>query len=230
MSEHVDGMLRELEANLDAATHPFTSASIADRVYEAYVFSLVVAAALDAGAAVSYREGNGKEVTDLVFRGAPGVIYSSDPQWTFAVLGFGNAPPLEVHVRVKIIGGKTRTEGECDVLILDHHAAASSRYRSKSPPASKCLAVIECKFYPGPLPVSLAREFAQLCHDRGNNVVGYFVSNQRSAMVCQTLAATPNAVCEFGVLPGTRQKGHLTTLLREAFKRHVAPQDPTHVI
>jgi hypothetical protein len=230
MRKDVVDLLAELDTNLASVSHPFTSASVADRIYEAYAFSLVIAAAVEAGATVRYVQGDGKEVTDIEFRGAPGVIHSAEARWTYAVLRFGRAPELEVHVRVKIIGGRTRTEGECDVLIVEQHAADTSRYKSQSPSASKCLAVIECKFYPCTLPVSLGREFAALCMDRGPKIVGYFVSNQYGPVAWKTIAASPNAICEFGTVPGTRHVGHFMSLLREAFKRHVCYYDPTHVV
>jgi hypothetical protein len=172
----------------------------------------------------------GKEVTSLEFRGSPGVIYSADPRWTFAVLDFGKAPLHEVHVRVKITGGRTKTDGECDILIVDHHTAGTSRDQEQSPPASKCLAAVECKFHATTLSVALGREFANLCRDRGIRVMGYFVSNQRGPQVWKTIAVEPNTLCEFSVEPGTRQAAHLATLLREAFKRHVVLHDPDHVL
>lgn len=230
MTPDVAALLAQLNANLAGARLPFTSEAKADRVYEVYVFSLVVAAAVEAGATVHYRQGSGKEVTSLEFRGSPGVIHSGDTRWTFAVLDFGKAPLLEVHVRVKITGGRTKTDGECDILILDHHTAGTSRDKYQSPPAARCLAVIECKFYSTTLSVALGREFANLCRDRGSRVMGYFVSNQRGPQVWKTIAAEPNALCEFSVEPSTRQVTHLATLLREAFKRHVVLHDPDHVV
>lgn len=233
MTPKVAELLAELDTNLAEVRHPFTSASSADRIYEVYAFSLVIAAAVKAGAQVRYYAGSrfsAREVKDLDFRGSPGVIHTPNQRWTFAVLDFGVAPLLEVHVRVKITGGKTKTEGECDVLILDHHTAGTSRDKLQSPAASKCLAVIECKFYSSTLPVALGREFANLCRDRGPKVVGYFVSNQHGPQVWKTLAAEPNAICEFGVWPGDRQAVHMETLLREAFKRHVVLYDPDHVV
>jgi hypothetical protein len=230
MRKTVADLLADLDANLASVNHPFTSASVADRIYEAYTFSLVIVAAVEAGATVRYLQGYGKEVTDIEFRGAPGVIYTADPRWTYAMLRFGRAPELEVHVRVKIVGGRTHTEGECDVLILEQHAADTSRYKNQSPPASKCLAVIECKFYPCTLPVSLGREFAALCTDRGPKVMGYFVSNKYGPMAWRSMAASPSAICEFGMAPGARPVRHFTSLLREAFKRHVCHYDPTHVV
>lgn len=230
MTPDVAALLAELDTNLAGAHLPFTSESKADRIYEAYVFSLVVAAAAEAGATVHYRQGSGKEVMDLDFRGSPGVLYSGDTRWTFAVLDFGKAPLLEVHVRVKITGARTKTEGECDILILDHHTAGTSRYKHQSPAATKCLAVVECKFYSTTLPVALGREFANLCHDRGRSVMGYFVSNQQGPQVWKIIAAEPNTICEFSVLAGSRQATHLATLLREAFKRHVVLHDPDHEV
>jgi hypothetical protein len=231
MRTKVAELLAELDTNLGGMRHPFTSASSADRIYEVYAFSLVIAAAVKVGAEVRYYARSGasaREVKDLEFRGSPGAIHSLDQRWTFAVLGFGVAPPLEVHVRVKITGGKTKTEGECDVLILDHHTAGNSRHKGQSPASSRCLAVIECKFYSTTLPVALGREFANLCRDRGPKTIGYFVSNQHGPQAWKTLAAEPNAMCEFGVWPGDRRAGHLETLLREAFKRHLVLYDPEY--
>ncbi|BEL05449.1 hypothetical protein Q0Z83_036400 [Actinoplanes sichuanensis] len=233
MRVKVQDLLTELDTNLAGIRHPYTSASSADRIYEVYAFSMVISAAVKAGGEVRYYAGSqyfAKEVKDLEFRGAPGVIHAPNQRWTFATLNFGVAPLLEVHLRVKIVGGRTKTEGECDILILDHHAAGTSRAKRQSPAASKCLAVIECKFYSTTLPVALGREFANLCRDRGQRLLGYFVSNQTGPQAWKTLAAEPNAICEFGVRPGDPRAQHLETLLREAFKRHVVLYDPDHVV
>ncbi len=125
-------------------------------------------------------------MTSLELRGSPGVIYSADPRWTFAVLDFGKAPLLEVHVRVKIAGGRTKTDGECDILIGDNHTAGTSRDKAQSPLASRCLAAIECKFHATTLSLALGREFANLCRDRGIRVRGYFVSISE-AHRCRTM-------------------------------------------
>jgi hypothetical protein len=229
MTPETAGLLAALDTNLAGLSLPFTSEADADRIYEAYIFALVIAAATEAGATVHYRQGSGKEVTDLDFRGSPGLLHSSDTRWTFAVLDFARAPLLEVHIRVKVTGGRANTESECDILILDQHTAGTSRVKRQSPQATKCLAIIECKFYSTTLPVALGREFAYLCRDR-RSVTGYFVANQHGSQVWRILGNEPNAICEFGVRPGSRQAAHLATLLREAFKRHLVRHNPDHQV
>jgi hypothetical protein len=61
-------LLAELDTNLAGVRHPFTSASSADRIYEVYALSLVIAAAVKAGAQLRYYAGSrsfAKEVKDL---------------------------------------------------------------------------------------------------------------------------------------------------------------------
>jgi hypothetical protein len=228
MTSTVEELLDAIDRSLAGTTHPYTSAMKADRIYEAYVFCLVVDAAAEAGARVVFRNAMDQDVTDLVFRGAPGVLYARTGGWTHALVSFGQAPPLEIHLRVNLEGKSTKTDAECDVLIIEHHAAFESRRDGVSPKSSRCIGVVECKYYSGQLPPGLAREFAQLCNDRGKPHVGFFVSNQFAAMAGKILATVGNARWEFEVLPGRRQQPHLMSLLREVFKHWVAPYDPDH--
>jgi hypothetical protein len=62
------------------------SASADNDRFEAYVWSIVVRAAIAEGAAVTYRDPNKTQVYDLLFRTSPGSISSKSPLFTHASL------------------------------------------------------------------------------------------------------------------------------------------------
>ncbi|MFI5914597.1 hypothetical protein [Dactylosporangium sp. NPDC051541] len=107
MTGRVDEMLIELDQALQHVSAPCTSADRADRIYEVYAFAQVIAAAAESGAMVVYEDADERPVKELIFRGAPGVLHGGR-QFTHAVLSFGDARPVEVHVRVKVRGKVSR--------------------------------------------------------------------------------------------------------------------------
>ncbi|SRR5712691_2458782 len=113
----VDDLLRELRTHLGAAVS-YTTASAANDIYEGFLFSLVVATARKSGAVIRYEDVRGNKARNLTFRTSPGQLYSTRQDYTYAVIEFGRAPALEVHVGVKV-QGTSGVEHECDVLVLD---------------------------------------------------------------------------------------------------------------
>jgi hypothetical protein len=141
----VDDLLRELRNHLRAAVS-YTTASAANDVYEGFLFSLVVATARRYGAVIRYEDVMGRKTRSLTFRTSPGRLYSTRQNYTHAVIEFGQAPALEVHVGVKV-QGSSGVEHECDVVVVDADEASLCRRERTSPRAYKCLIAIECKYY-----------------------------------------------------------------------------------
>lgn len=227
MSDAVMEMLAELNAAMAGVTVPFTTASAADNVYEAYVFSLVVAAAAESGGRITYCDRYDIEVKDLVFRGSPGLLHARGRRFTHAVIRFGQAPPIEVHLRVKVRGG-SGSHGECDILIIDSHTADTSRRRDEAPPGGSCLLAIECKYYLVPLPIEAATAFSGRCGDR-SKLAALFAANRTSPQISQFLW-NKKWMFELGLLPSTRQVAYLKALVRETFKRYTGKHDPGHFV
>ena len=99
----VDDLLIELQNHLQAAVS-YSTASEANDIYEGFAFSLVVATARKSGAAVHYEDVTGSKTHSLVFRTRPGRLWSTRHNYTHAVVEFGTAPALEVHVGVYVQG------------------------------------------------------------------------------------------------------------------------------
>ena len=92
-------------------TTSYTTASAANDVFEAYVWSLMIAAARGEGALVSFETVGGTPANQLVFRTSPGNIYSIHNQYTHGILNFrvcndvtATCPELEVHIGVYVAG------------------------------------------------------------------------------------------------------------------------------
>src|SRR3954463_2527595 len=87
------------------------SASADNDRFEAYVWSLIVRAAIAEGASVTYRDSDKNLITALLFRTSPGSISSKSPSFTHAEMVFQGKPALEAHVGIKI-QGKSRVPHE----------------------------------------------------------------------------------------------------------------------
>ncbi|MFI5492386.1 hypothetical protein [Actinoplanes sp. NPDC051859] len=94
------------------------------------------------------------------------------------MLRFGQARPLEVHIRVTVKG---RTfECEFDVLVIDTHMAQDGRDKNKLPTASGCVFSIECKYYVSPLPKDEAVNYLGV-RDQFPKMASLFITNSFSA-------------------------------------------------
>jgi hypothetical protein len=223
----VVSLLDALRANLQANALSYTTASAVHDVYEGYLFSLVVTAAAQSGASVSYRTVDGRPSSSLVFRTSPGRLYSRTRPYTHAVLGFGRTPELEVHLGVRV-QGSSGVLHECDVVVLESAEAAQSRRNNADPRSSKCLLAVECKYYATPLPLGMARGFVGLHADLRMHTAA-FVANVGSPTVDRYLNSRRQGY-EFEVLPGTPHAGHFQSLIRSAFKAHTSKYDPGYPI
>lgn len=220
-------LLSEIRSLLAANRISYNSTSDAWDVYEGFIFSLVVATASRHGATVFYEDVHGARVSDLVFRTSPGNIYNASRPYTHAVIEFAGAPPLEVHVGVRVQG----TSGvlhECDVLVLPRMEAVLSRVQRIAPRGSQCLLVIECKYYTSNLDIGLARNFEGLRADvRTQREL--FVSNLGTVSVVRYLDSRKRDF-ERDVLPNTPQTGYVQAEIRKVFKSYLSKHAPSTII
>lgn len=221
----VDELLDELRVNLRAAVSYSTVSQVND-VYEGFLFSLVVDTARRSNAAIHYEDVEGNKTHYLVFRTTPGRIYSRAHDYTHAVVRFGNAPVLEVHVGVQVQGSSGAMH-ECDVVVLDAEEAALCRRERTFPRVAKCLLAIECKYYTAHLPLGQARGFVGLSMDMGSRVHSLFVANIASGSVTTYLTGRSNRKIfrELNVVPRASEIDGVRGLIREAFKAHVGRGD-----
>lgn len=174
-----DDLLDEIATTLGSAiSSSLTSASATSDIFEAYVFSLVLEAAQTEGARITYRNVLGNTPTDFIFRTSPGYIFSTNQNYTHAVILFSNKAPLEAHIGVRVVG-KSDVLHECDVAVIEQIEAEICRQRQVPPRSSKVLIAVECKFYSTPLQLHLARAFIGLTTDL-SAAKSIFVSNNSS--------------------------------------------------
>jgi hypothetical protein len=222
----VDELLAELRANLRAAVSYSTASQVND-VYEGFLFSLVVDTARRSNATVHYEDVRGNKTHNLVFRTTPGRIYSTAHDYTHAVIQFGNASVLEVHVGVQVQGSSGAMH-ECDVVVLDAGEAVLCRRERTFPRVAKCVLAIECKYYTAHLPLGQARGFVGLSADMGNQAHSLFVANIASRSVTTYLTGRNSRKIsrELNVVPGASEIDGVRGLIRETFKAHVGKGDP----
>ncbi len=223
----VSSLVAAIQSNLRTAGISYGTASAVHDVYEGFLFSLVVLTAASCGGTIRYSTVRGTSVSELVFRTSPGRLYSTTHDYTHAVLEFGRAPALEVHLGVRVLGSSGVLH-ECDVLVLESGEAEWSRANRADPRSSKCLLAVECKYYTVPLPLSMARGFVGLRADlSGAKTV--FVANAGTASVNRFLNARADGY-EFGVLPDTDQSNYFRSIVRNAYKAHTSRHDPGYEI
>lgn len=153
-------------------------------VYEGYALTLLVRAARDEGASVTYHNGNERRVRDLKFRIAPGLL-SGDASFTHIQLEFTpSVEPLELHIGIMGRGYSTVFH-ECDVAILPRHVGHHGRH-GRPWPLTAALASIECKFYAKGVPLGMARAALGLACDGAKGLV--LASNKTSTSVATLLS------------------------------------------
>ncbi|MGG6270891.1 hypothetical protein ACQ4M3_41465 [Leptolyngbya sp. AN03gr2] len=161
-------------------------------LYEAYIFSLVIKAALNEGAvpaeggAISFRDPQDNITPDLLFRKSPGQIYAKTQAYTHAVIEFAGKPQLEVHVGIKAIG-RLKVARECDIAVLYRDKAIACRTQKRIPKASEIVLAIECKHVEA-LDLDVGSEFLGLASDLRVKEEWFFVSSSASDGVAKMLA------------------------------------------
>jgi hypothetical protein len=143
-----DDIFNELQNNLGlVVTSPTFANSAPDDLYEAYVWNLVLRAAADENGNVQLQDRNGNSTAQLIFRRSPGKISAiTNPLYTHARIEFLDAPPLEVHVGVRV-QGRSGVLHECDVLVLTEQEAQACRDQDRHPRNQHVVLAIECKYY-----------------------------------------------------------------------------------
>src|SRR5690349_2731779 len=102
------GLWAQIQAALGAipATN-LTATSAGADLYEAYVWSLVLRAAQQEGATVTYKDRGGATPTSFWFRTSPSSIYSNAHPYCHAELQFDGCPILEAHIGI-FVSGRSR--------------------------------------------------------------------------------------------------------------------------
>ena len=195
-------MWDDISDALDTATSAnLSAASAGNDLYEAYVWTLVLAAARREGATIRLMTRSGRLASSFYFRTSPSSIFSPLHDYCHAELRFPRAPVLEAHVGI-YVSGKSKVNHECDVAVLHQDEANTCRNENVHPRSSKVLLAIECKYYlSSSLGVDLGRSFLGLLGDiyTGGR---FFVSTQNTGSV-DKLFSRHNKEFEIGLSPLT---------------------------
>ena len=174
-------LLNTINVALGNIPSSLSSASEGSDVFEAYVFSLVLQAAVAEGATVTFRNRDGSTPGSAIFRTSPGHLYSTAQNYTYARIAFPNVPLLEAHTGV-FISGKSRLFHEADVVVLTSAEADLSRNNSVPPRSHACVLTAECKFFSSNITLGLGRGFVGLCSDLSADE-SFFITNSGSISI-----------------------------------------------
>jgi hypothetical protein len=212
-------LLDQIAVTLPAAVTPnLIVGSRGDDLYEAYVWSVVVEAAVARGATITFKQVDGSTVTDAFhFRSSPSELWWNSHPYSHAEIDFGLArcPILEAHVGI-YVAGKSAVRHECDVAVLHKSEAETCRRSRVLPRASKLLLAVECKYYilsrPG---VALARGFLGL-RDEIEKKDRFFVATSSSPSVAKILARHAKREHDLAFSPVTP---HQVDVMRGSFEQ-----------
>ena len=216
-------MISEITSVLGTAisSAPVAASALPD-VFEAYVLTLLIRAARDEGATVSFKDCSYKPATSLTLRTSPGYIYSKANNYTHCLIEFNGRPALEAHTGIKV-AGKSGVLHEFDVALLDRAEAENCRLNSVSPRSSRILVGVECKFYTSALQLHLARGFVGLVADISTESP-FFVSNTSSTSVDKLLSHRVKNGWERDISPTCKNSEveRLVYAFRNSFKNYKA--------
>jgi hypothetical protein len=215
-----NALLAAIQSALGIVVTPsLTASSDPSDLFEAYILSIVLDAAVDLGAQVEFRNANGV-TNQFVFRTSPGFIFSTAQPYTYAAIALPNCPLLEAHIGVRI-AGRSEVLHECDVAVLPQTEGQTCRQNRVHPRSSKLVLAVECKFYTVSLPLNLARSFIGLGVDIGTDE-SHSVVNTDSEVI-EKLLAHHRRNWEHKVLPETPLNvDRLRNSFQKAFKNFIA--------
>jgi hypothetical protein len=185
-----DDLLTEISSVLAPGGADVISASDLDDLYEAYVVTALVQAALAEQWAVQLQDINETANATALFRRSPGNIYATPggQAFTHFSLSKPGVPDLEAHIGIKVTG-KSDVEHECDVAVLPKDAARFCRTNRVHPRSTRLLFAAECKYYLGNITLGLGRAFIGLATEMSSQYGEcHFVVNTSSPSVMKMLA------------------------------------------
>ena len=104
-SPNLASLLTQIRAALGPAINPsLTVASAGSDIVEAYVLSVILAAAEKEGATIGFRNVDGSIPVTFTFRTSHGHIWWDTQPYMHAELKFKDAPLLEAHMGVYVTG------------------------------------------------------------------------------------------------------------------------------
>jgi hypothetical protein len=199
-----------LSVNFTAATDPWD-------IFEAYTFAKVLEAARSDGYQIDYRGVRAGPPPQFVFRRGPGSIWS--PRFSYAVLSYGAAEPLEVHVGIGI-EGQSGVAHEADVSVLREGEAEIARRERFAPRARGCVFGFECKYYATRLDLSILREYLGLTTDLRSHHVQHWIVSNVSHPELPMMLKHHNRLWADAVVPGSPGERNLEQQIEPALHRY----------
>jgi hypothetical protein len=146
-----------------------------EKAFEVYVLSLFAEAVVRAGGQfVTTGINSGSNPNPVVFRAAPGSVYSVSQNFAFLSCSL-NGKQFEIHVDVEFEGASGATH-EMDVSLIERNYADRSRQGRRNPRYPLCVA--ECKFFSSSIPsIGLARAMVGALADFSTRIGNIFVAN-----------------------------------------------------
>jgi len=197
------------------STLNINNSSAANDVYEVYLFTLIISAAVNEGATIQYLDRNGIPTTSLIFRSSPGYINSSIKNYSYAKISFNGCPELEAHISVRVSGQSTVLhESDISVLLTSEADLCRLSPDRVAPRSSKLVVSIEAKYYTTNLGLHLGRSFLGLTTDFSAQEI-IFITNSSSDSITKLLSRkkkswehqiSPNNANDVSRLLGTFQK------------------------
>lgn len=202
-------LLADVEAAIGMATTlGYASRAKQHDLYEAYVLTLLLRAAVANGWSHQLRNGWGFPVTSAVFRLGPGRLPSCS--YTHLHMSKSGKPTLEAHLGVKVAGKSPvgvsaatvskRLLHEFDLLVLPAADAQACRKAKADPDHSVVLLHAEMKYFGGNLTLPVGRASVGMvveCALAGKSVL---VTNRKGYSV-QDLVEYHGVTFRFRVLP-----------------------------
>lgn len=207
-----------------AITLGYSSSTAAHDIYEGYILTLFLRAAVIEGWRLQLRDGTGKLTSHVVFRLGPGRLPSRN--FTHVHLTRRGKLDLEAHLGVKVIGkapyvatAKSKNTSayvvhEFDLLVLLSAAADDCRRFGTDPAHANVVAHAEAKFYGGNLTLPLGRAVVGLAAECDLARKSVLVTNRNGATV-QDLIEHYDLDFRFLVTPSGKGESHLVTLFQK---------------
>lgn len=213
-------LLSEIESVLGASLMPsLSTASAANDIYEAYIFSIIIEAARAENAiSISFRSRTQANPSVFIFRTSPGYLASITQDYGYAEIAFQGKPTLEAHVGVRVAGASSVLH-ECDVCVLLQEEANVCRNNPSTvtPRSSKVIIAVEAKYYSGDLGLYLGRAFLGFLSDVSADK-SFFIVNRDCSSI-EKLLSHKKKLWEHNITPlNAGDVDRLKNAFRTAFK------------
>jgi hypothetical protein len=185
-----EDLLNEIQSILEPGGTGAISAFDLNDLYESYVLTSLVQAALAEHWTVQLETVREAAATMAIFRRSPGNIYLTPggQDFTHFVLSRSDAPALEAHIGIKVTG-KSDVQHECDVALLPRDIAQLCRRNRVHPRSARLLFAAECKYYASDISLGVGRSFVGLATELSSQYGEcHLVVNTKSDPVMKMLA------------------------------------------